>query len=72
MLSDLANCLSSEKLMMLDNSLIGSIATETEDSLFKRRRISEKLQILKEGMLTLNHFSRYKPTGRLYYILDLL
>ncbi|KAK3176687.1 hypothetical protein OEA41_008012 [Lepraria neglecta] len=40
-ISDLANCLSPERVMMLDDVLIGNIAAETEDPLVERRHLSE-------------------------------
>lgn len=47
-LSDPANCLSPEKVMMLDDDLIGNIAAGTEDSHIERRRYTEKLQTLSD------------------------
>ncbi len=64
-LSDLANCLSPERVMMLGDGLIGNIASETENSLNERRRTTEKLQTLNKGMLTLNRFNRQKLAGQL-------
>lgn len=63
LLSELANCASPERVMMLDDILIGNIAAETEDSLVERRRTTDKLHTLNGGMMTLNRFSRHKPAG---------
>ena len=63
-ISDLANCLSPEKVMKLDENLVNSIAAETEDAQIERRRTTEKLRTLNEGMWTLNRFSRHKLTGK--------
>ena len=70
MISDLANCLSPERVMMLDDILFGNIAAETEDSLVERRRTTEKLQTLNEDILTMIRFSRHKPTDRSRHLLD--
>ena len=63
-ISDLANCLSPEKVMKLDDALVSNIASETEESQIERRRTTEKLRTLNEGMLTLNRFSRHKLAGQ--------
>ncbi len=67
---DLANCLSPEKVMKLDDALISSIAAETEDSQIERRRATEKLRTLNEGMLTLGRFSRWRFAGQLWQLLN--
>ena len=66
-LGDLANVLSPDTVMTLDEDTVGRIAAETEESLAARRQATEKLQTLNKGLLTLTHFRRHKLRGSLKY-----
>ncbi|KAL9597816.1 MAG: hypothetical protein Q9219_004893 [cf. Caloplaca sp. 3 TL-2023] len=62
-LSDLANILSPDVIMRLDDPLVSAIAAESESSILERQRCTEKLKILREGLATLNRFNRFRSAG---------
>ena len=63
MLSDLANILSPDIIMKLDDDLVITIAAESETSVLERKRITEKLKTLQEGLVILNRFSHLRSAG---------
>ena len=63
MLSNLADILSAEVVMRLDDGSVSAIAAESEEAMLERRRTTEKLTTLQEGLATLNHLGRQRNTG---------
>ena len=63
MLSDLADILSPDTVVKLDDKLVHLIAAEPESSVLERQRTTEKLRILKAGLVTLNRFSRVRSAS---------
>ena len=63
-LDGLSDTFSPDTVMRLDDSLIRSIAAETEESQLERAATIKKLKSLEAGLQTLNRLNRNKPAGR--------
>ena len=63
MLSNLADILSPDVVVGLDDDLVSTIAGESEEAMLERRRTTEKLATLQEGLVTLNRLSRRRNIG---------
>ena len=63
MLSDLSNVLSPDIVMKLDDDMVSKIAAESESSILERKRTTEELKSLEEGLVTLNRFSWLRKAG---------
>ncbi|KAL8832877.1 MAG: hypothetical protein Q9170_004697 [Blastenia crenularia] len=63
MLSDLADILSPDTVMKLDDEMVSAIAAESEESKLERQRTSTALKNLEEGLVSLNRFNRLRSAA---------
>lgn len=63
MLSDLADILSPDITIKLSDDEVNALAAESETSVLERRRATEELKVLQEGLTDLNRFSRLRGAG---------
>ncbi|KAL8882038.1 MAG: hypothetical protein Q9192_007662, partial [Flavoplaca navasiana] len=63
LLRDLANILSPDIIIKLSDGEVNALAAESETSMLERRRATDDLTTLQEGLTVLNRFSRSSGTG---------
>ncbi|KAL8646162.1 MAG: hypothetical protein Q9226_006989 [Calogaya cf. arnoldii] len=63
MLSDLAAILSPDNIIKLSDDEVNALAAESDTSILERRRATEELKTLQEGLKELNRFSRFRDAG---------
>ncbi|KAL8635246.1 MAG: hypothetical protein Q9226_009373 [Calogaya cf. arnoldii] len=62
-LSDLAAILSPDIIINISDDEVNALAAESETSGLERRRATEELKTLQEGLKELNRFSRFRDAG---------
>ena len=65
LLRDLADILSPDIVSKLSDDEVNALAAESETSMLERRRATDDLTTLQEGLTVLNRFSRSSGVGKL-------
>ena len=63
MLAKLADILSPDIVIELDDDTVRSIAAEPESAAHERQRITKELKTLREGLVILNRYDRLRTAG---------
>ncbi|KAL8878494.1 MAG: hypothetical protein Q9198_003705 [Flavoplaca austrocitrina] len=72
LLRDLADILSPDIVSKLSDDEVSALAAESETSMLERRRATDDLTTLQEGLTVLNRFSRSSGAGKLCHFMHLL
>ena len=72
LLRNLADILSPDIIIKLSDDEVNALAAESETSMLERRRATDDLTTLQEGLTVLNRFSRSSGAGKLCHFMHLL
>lgn len=69
LLRNLADILSPDIIIKLSDDEVNALAAESETSMLERRRATDELATLQEGLTILNRFSQLRAAGKSTHIL---
>ncbi len=72
LLRDLADILSPDIIIKLSDDKVNALAAESETSMLERRRATDDLMTLQEGLTVLNRFSRSSGAGKFCHFMHSL